>query len=103
MRIALGLPAGISDGPGAACWDLPTPWVWKQKQLALSLFLFPAFSKMHQGTKGPKGTKKKEAGPLKKKPEMPLGGLEIQPDKCRLIRPGSFCFWLLGGCGGISA
>jgi hypothetical protein len=65
MRIALGLPAGISDGPGAACWDLPTPWVWKQKQLALSLFLFPAFSKMHQGTKGPKGTKKKEAGPLK--------------------------------------
>jgi hypothetical protein len=25
MRIALGLPAGISDGPGAACWDLPTP------------------------------------------------------------------------------
>jgi hypothetical protein len=29
MRIALGLPAGISDGPGAACWDLPTPWVWK--------------------------------------------------------------------------
>ena len=29
MRIALGLPAGISDGPGAACWDLPTPWVWR--------------------------------------------------------------------------
>jgi hypothetical protein len=30
MRIALGLPAaGISDGPGAACWDLPTPWVWE--------------------------------------------------------------------------
>ena len=25
VRIALGLPAGISDGPGAACWDLPTP------------------------------------------------------------------------------
>jgi hypothetical protein len=29
MRVALGLPAGISDGPGAACWDLPTHWVWK--------------------------------------------------------------------------
>jgi hypothetical protein len=29
MRIALGLPAGISDGHGAACWDLPTPWVWE--------------------------------------------------------------------------
>ena len=33
MRIALGLPAGTSDGPpGAACWHPPTPWVWKHKR-----------------------------------------------------------------------
>jgi hypothetical protein len=23
---------GDADGPGAACWDLPTPWVWKRPQ-----------------------------------------------------------------------